>query len=131
MPIGLRYRVKNRKGGVEYIGLSKSSGKILAINPSISEDSFTIDRNYILAYTSGIKITQEIEPNILMKKVHWREIKGNGICFIQSNGGIIEKRLGNEEEICINKNDIIAFSKGVKVSESNIARSYKAFLIND
>ena len=44
---------------------------------------------------------------------------------------IIEKRLGNEEEICINKNDIIAFSKGVKVSESNIARSYKAFLIND
>lgn len=128
---GLRYRIKNRKGGVEYLGISKSLGKIIGINPYILEDKFIINKAFILAYSSGVKIAQAVEPNILMKKASWREAKGNGVLFIQGNGCVIEKRLGIDEEICVNKNEIIAFSKNLKVTEANVVRSYKAFLVHD
>lgn len=130
-PIGPQYRVKNRKGGVEYLGLSKSSGRIVGMNPHILEDPFILDKNLILAYTSGIKLSIIPEANILMKKTQWREARGSGIVFLQGYGSIIEKRLGAEEEININKNDILAYSKSIKISESSIHRSYKAFFIND
>ena len=129
--VGLRYRVKNRKGGVEYVGLSKSTGKILGINPFVLEDTFIVNKAFILGYSSGVKITQALEPSILMKKEYWREAKGNGIVFLQGEGSVIEKRLGSEEEICVSKNEIMAFSKGVKITEANVVRSYRAFLVHD
>jgi uncharacterized protein (AIM24 family) len=128
---GFKHRIKNRKDGVEYIGLSKSSGKILAVNPYIIEDTFIVNKNFILAYTSGISLSNAKNVNALMKKIDWREIKGNGIFFLQGFGSIIEKRLGNDEEICVNKNEIIAYSKEIRVNEYNTFRSYRAFFIHD
>ena len=130
-PVGQRYRIKNRKGGVEYVGLSKTTGKILGINPFVLEDTFIINKAFILAYSSGVKIGQASEPNILMKRAYWREVKGNGIVFLQGEGSVIEKRLGSDEEICVNKNEIMAYSRGVKISEASVVRSYKAFLVHD
>ena len=113
---GHRTRIRNRKGGVEYVGLSKSPEKIIAINPSIFPETFIIDKNYVLAYTSGIKIHIAPEPYTLLKKLDWREIKGTGLVFLQ--GGLIEKRLGADEEINIQKNNIIAYTTNVKMDES-------------
>ena len=70
LELGFRYRIKNRKGGVEYVGLSKSFGKILALNPFVIEDTFIVNNNCLLAYSSGINVSQVFETNPLLKKIY-------------------------------------------------------------
>jgi len=128
---GHRTRIRNRKGGVEYIGLSKTSEKVIAINPSIFPETFIIDKNYVLAYTSGIKIHLTPEPQALLKKLNWREIKGTGLVFLQGPSGLIEKRLGVDEEINIHKNNIVAYTTSIKMEESQIYKSLYEYFFND
>lgn len=117
---GLQMRIKNRKGGVEYVGLSKSKDKIIAVNPNIFDDGFIANKNAVLAFTSGVKIHVATVSSPLIKFLDWREFKGNGLVFLQFKEGLIEKRLGVDEEMSVVKNNIVAFSKGVKVMKSTV-----------
>lgn len=117
---GLQMRIKNRKGGVEYVGLSKSKDKIIAVNPSIFDEGFIANKNTVLAFTSGVKIHVANVASTLVKFFDWREFKGNGLVFLQFKEGLIEKKLGVDEEINVIKNNIVAFSKGVKILKSTV-----------
>lgn len=123
---GLQIRLRNRKGGVEYVGLSKSKDKIIAVNPNIFDDSFIVNKNSILAFTSGVKIHVASVACPWLKYVQFREFKGNGLVFLQFKEGLIEKKLGVDEEFNVIRSNLVAFSKGVKISGSTV---YKAPLL--
>lgn len=128
---GLNYRIKNHKGGVEYVSISHSPGKILAVNPNLIDELIIPDKRFILGYSSGIKIRATSNPIPFPMINNPRQARGNGILFLQSFGTIIEKRLGVDEEIHINTSDIIAYSKSVKVFDSSLIRNSGKVYLND
>ncbi|CAG9321975.1 unnamed protein product [Blepharisma stoltei] len=126
------YRIKNRKGAIEYAGLSKSTGgKIIAINPEVIGDSIITRSNAILAYTDGVEMQEKKEMIIFLQKEDWKEVSGDGIIFMQTPGMLTEKNLGLEEEISVAFNSLVAFSKDVKISHSSKQMSFANMLLYD
>lgn len=119
------HRLKNKKGIAEYLGLSKSTGgKIFAINPKIMDKKITVRFDLVLAYTIGIYVTDINEPNLFLRRDDWKEFYGDGILFLQTPSSLIEKKLSYDEEILVDKNSIVAFSKDVRFSDGNQNNSF-------
>jgi uncharacterized protein (AIM24 family) len=127
---GLRLRVKNRKGGVEYVGLSKGSGKVIAINPSIFNETFMFDTKFLLAYSSNIKTHVHDLEFKSFRNVHFVQVKGNDAVFVQANTGLVEKKLGNDEEFHVQIQNLVGFSNQVKFEKSLVLHGFERYFIS-
>lgn len=62
-------RIKNRNGGLEYCGLSKSfGGKVFAVNPSILGETLCVRSSAILAFTIGVCLQEKKDIMMFLQR---------------------------------------------------------------
>lgn len=128
-----RFKVTNKGEGVGYVGLGKPlSGKILALNPSVLQSSIIMRDQSILAISSNLNITRFSRDEItILQRSKWYEVSGNGLAFMTVSGTIVEKRLGEGEEIQVAYNALVAYSKEVTVESLIGNRDFSELVFYD
>mmetsp|Transcript_12208 Transcript_12208/g.23154 ORF Transcript_12208/g.23154 Transcript_12208/m.23154 type:complete len:247 (-) Transcript_12208:6-746(-) len=129
----LAYKVKNKSGGIEYLGLASSSKQqILAVNPEVLRDDFIVQDGRIIAVTNDVSIEDFTRDTYLMlKKIRWLKLSNKGLVFLQASSSLIEKRLGVGEEIQVNHNSLFAYSNSVTLTKSTVQSSVANAVLKD
>ena len=137
-------RLKNKNNSIEYIGLTHL-GKIIKINPLLYND-LIIREDSILCFNETLNLIEDDEIkkrindsvnnqsffNLMFQKKNFYLLKKSqsekenllsdiksllkDFIYISSNKNIMEKRLGENEEIIIMKNELIVFEKSITFS---------------
>ena len=137
-------RLKNKNNSIEYIGLTHL-GKIIKINPLLYND-LIIREDSILCFNETLNLIEDDEIkkrindsvnnqsffNLMFQKKNFYLLKKSqsekenllsdiksllkDFIYISSNKNIMEKRLGENEEIIIMKNELLVFEKTITFS---------------
>lgn len=132
--------VSNAQGEVEYyndtetigyMGISRRIGKVVIINSALNADIY-FKPEHLLANTSGMALEKKKKFLELGLRA-WSKFKPSADTktkipqiFLQTSHGLIEKELGVNEEIVLNRSSIFAFSSKIKFTNPQLQFKHQA-----
>lgn len=124
--------IQGNEAGLQYCCISRPlGGKILAICPESLGVDLAFRSECLLGCSSELALEGWRSAGMGMARSKWTSIKGSGIVFVQTPGILIEKHLGEQEEVFVNANCVYGLSQNVQVSPQPVFHSPLQLLKHD